>query len=116
MNLKIIQEILNLPLASDETRKHLILQEIAKDKGAIPYILKILNEERVAKNNVVSELSAVANKLAVNVLDLECGENLSERSEAFLGEFVELTQKHDGVKDNFMTKEALERIKSKNND
>ncbi len=116
MNLKIIQEILNLPIVPDEDKKQLILQEIAKDKGAIPHLLTILNEERVANNNVISELSVVANKLAVNVLDLECGENLSERSEAFLGEFVELTQKHDGVKDNFMTKEALERIKSKNND
>lgn len=113
MNLKIIQEILNLPLAPDETKKHLILQEIAKDTGAIPYLLTILNEERNAKDNIISELSGVANKLAVNVLDLEGGENLSERSEAFLGEFVELTQKHDRVKDNFMTKEALERIKSK---
>lgn len=114
MNLKKIQEILNIPLP-DEVKTRLILQEIAKDKEVIPYILILLNEERVSKNMVLSELSAVANKLVVNVLDLEGDENLSKRSEAFVGEFVDLTQKYDEVKDNFMTKENFERIKAKNN-
>lgn len=56
MDLKKIQEILSSPM-KDDTKEYYILTEIAKDKDAIPTILKLLNQEREVKNELILDMN-----------------------------------------------------------
>lgn len=57
MNIQKIHDILNITIIDDKTKMELILDEIARDENAIPYILKILSTERARKKELLIDMN-----------------------------------------------------------
>lgn len=56
MNILNIAKIINLPI-SEEQKRELILVEIARDKDAIPTVMKILANEREQNSELIRDMN-----------------------------------------------------------
>ena len=90
MDIKKIREIVNSEL-SDEYTEKMIIDVISKDEKVIPMIMKILEEERLYKNEVYSEMNLLLSKAHLGL------ENKKYNSDGFMQkEIVEFYTKYKG--------------------
>jgi len=67
MNLNKIKEIIELPLISEADKEDLIINEISKDKDAVPMVLRMLNAERERKEELVSTMNLLLSKADIGL-------------------------------------------------
>lgn len=90
MDIKKIREIVNSEL-SDEYTEKMIIDVISKDEKVIPVIMKILEQERVYKNEVYSEMNLLLSKAHLGL------ENKKYNSDGFMQkEIIEFYIKYKG--------------------
>lgn len=90
MDIKEIRKIINSEL-SDEYTEKMIINILAKDEKVIPMVMKILEQERVYKNEVYSEMNLLLSKAHLGL------ENKKYNSDGFMQkEIVEFYTKYKG--------------------
>lgn len=90
MDIKKIREIVNSEL-SDEYTEKMIINVISKDEKVIPMIMKILEDERLYKNEVYSEMNLLLSKAHLGL------ENKKYNSDGFMQkEIIEFYTKYRG--------------------
>ncbi|MCC6683438.1 MAG: hypothetical protein IT247_00045 [Bacteroidia bacterium] len=90
MDIKKIREIVNSEL-SDEYTEKMIIDVISKDEKVIPIIMKILEDERLYKNEVYSEMNLLLSKAHLGL------ENKKYNSDGFMQkEIIEFYTKYKG--------------------
>lgn len=82
MDLKLIKETLEQSYLSDEDKIKIILTIIARDQNAIPYLLNIIDIERITNRNIISDLNLEVSRYHIHMRDPK----LLKQNKKFLNE------------------------------
>ena len=74
MDIDKIKEIVNEDLFSENVKERLIIVELSKDEDVVPTILGILNEERIAKKEMVVDMNILIG--GIGEFCLPCSSNI----------------------------------------
>lgn len=98
MDLQLIKYIINTDF-SDQIKQEIILESIASDKKAIPYILDLLERERKEKKELIKDLNFELSRTDVFIQllpKIKQRKNNTLTKEFILGCISELYKKHKG--------------------
>ena len=91
MNLDNFREILNSHIP-ENVKEQLIIREISKDESVIPTIMKILEQERLLKSELTSEMNLLLSKAHIGLDDKKFNKgNFMQK------EIVEFYTKYKGI-------------------
>ena len=75
MDLEEIKCIVNADSLSNEVKKSFIINVLAADENIIPLIMKILNEERKYKEELITDMNVLLSKVHLGLDNSEINQN-----------------------------------------
>lgn len=82
MDIEEIKKIINHEMYPDSTKEHLIIDHLASDKNCIPVLLKMLQMERTAKDELIKDMNLELSRADIHIQEpMLCGSNKELKGE-----------------------------------